>query len=115
MTNLPFIRTPRQERAIEALLANREITVKQLGSIIGALNPPQIIMELRRQGFEKIIQTRRFNLPDRDGLLCYPGAYFIPDELKSIAKQALEKYTTPAKAIAKVVKKQNHRNHKGRE
>lgn len=93
MAEKKFILSNRQRRAIEVLLSRESISVKDIGPQIGALNPRQIIMELRRQGFSEIIITRRFTVYDRDGKRCLPGEYFIPTELKPDANKALEEYT----------------------
>ena len=82
------IKTPRQIRAVKALL-EKDIMVKDLGFIIGALNARQVVMELRRQGFEFFIITRRYTTTDQDGKICRPGEYFIPQEAKSIIGEAL--------------------------
>lgn len=104
MNNSPFIKTPRQKRAVKALLEATRIPIIDFGPIVGALNPRQIAMELRRQGWQGIILTIRYLVKDRDGKPCNPGAYYIPEVLKPLAREALEKYTTPAKGFAKVVK-----------
>jgi hypothetical protein len=49
--NKLIIKGPRQQRALEVLLEG-SVTVKDIGPKIGALNPRQVIFELRRQGFE---------------------------------------------------------------
>lgn len=85
-----MIKGPRQKRAIEALLKHPKIPVKDLGPVIGALNPRQIIMLLRRQGFKNIILTERITVIDRDRRKCSPGVYYIPDRLKPVARAALE-------------------------
>ena len=86
------IKTARQKRAIEALLREESVSVGDLGAAIGALNPRQTIMELRHQGFRGIIQTRKFDVRDRDGEICYPGEYFILPEYKSVVEMVLKKH-----------------------
>ena len=88
----PYIKSPRQKRAIETLIIQVSIAVKDIGELIGALNPCQIVMELRRQGFSDIILTRRYSVKDMDGRTCQPGEYYIPEALKFIAKETLKKY-----------------------
>ncbi len=99
-----FIKNSRQKRAVQELLSRACVQVKDMGPLIGALNPRQMIMELRHQGFQDIILTRRFSVPDRDGKGCQPGEYYIPPELKHLAREALIKYTaiesTNSKAAA---------------
>jgi hypothetical protein len=63
-----------------------------LGPKIGAQNPRQVISELRRQGFEGIIETRRFTIIDQDGKRCHPGEYHIPQESKLIAEETLKEH-----------------------
>lgn len=103
MVNSPYIRSPRQKRAIKALLDGESIEVKAFGEAIGALNPRQVVMELRHQGFHGVILTRRFEKYDQDGKMCRPGKYFIPSHFKPIAEEALSKYTTLTSGNAKVV------------
>lgn len=92
-----YIRGPRQQRAIAALLAN-VISVKDLGPLIGALNPRQVISELRGQGFEGIIKTRRFTIIDQDGRRCRPGEYYIPQDVKPMVEKVLREYIVQAHA-----------------
>lgn len=86
-----YISSPRQKRAILAIL-EKPFSVKDLGLKIGALNPRQIIFELRQQGFEGIIITRRYTVIDQDGKKCRPGEYFIPQEFWPILERALKEY-----------------------
>ncbi len=113
MSNITYIRSPRQKRAVEALLHDESIEVKRLGEIVGALNPRQVVMELRQQGFSGIILTTRFVTRDQDGKQCRPGKYFICEHQKPVAREALIKYTTLTSANVKVVpqvdaQKSNH-------
>ncbi len=93
--NKMLIKGPRQRRAIEVLL-NGPVTVKNIGELIGALNPRQVIFELRNQGFENIILTRRFDIIDQDDKQCRPGEYYIPKELKPTVEQALNENNAQA-------------------
>jgi len=94
MENNLSINSPRQERAILALL-EKSVAVKDLGPIIGALNPRQVIFELRQQGFKGIILTRRFTVIDQDGKRCRPGEYYISIEARAIVEKALLVQTRP--------------------
>lgn len=95
MKNNYTIKSPRQRRALEALLAYPEgIPCKDLGPIIGALNPRQTVMELRRQGFHDAIVTELFETRDRDGRRCRPGSYLIPSTLHEWVHQALNENAT---------------------
>ncbi len=85
------IKSQRQKRAINVLIDKASIEVKDLGILIGALNPRQIIFELRQLGFENIIKTQFFEKKDRDGKRCRPGRYFIPPEFKPIVQAFLER------------------------
>ena len=87
----PYIRGPRQQRAIVALLCNESVRIQDMERIIGALNPRDVIMQLRRQGFVGI-RTRRFTTLDRDAAICYPGEYYIQPEDKEYYKLILQLY-----------------------
>jgi hypothetical protein len=102
----PYIKTPRQRRALEALLKG-PISVRDLGPTIGALNPRQIISELRKQGFEIIIKTRFFEVIDRYGEICHPGEYYIPDELKPIVIDTLKENSSRAPGTRPRAKKKS--------
>jgi len=91
MNERVYIKSPRQKRAIEALLEKATL-VKDLGEIIGALNPREIISQLRKQGFHNIIFTRRFATIDRDGKRCRPGEYYIPKEFSPLLEEILRNY-----------------------
>lgn len=88
--NSLFIKGPRQERAVHLLLQRDGIPIKDIGLLVGALNPRQVISELRGQGFYGIILTRRYTVIDRDGKTCKPGEYYIPDSKKRIVAEALK-------------------------
>lgn len=85
------IKTPRQMRAINALLEKESIEIKELGILAGALNPGQVIFELRAQGFQEIILTQFFERFDRDGKLCRVGRYVIPEIYKNLIREVLER------------------------
>lgn len=102
MTKSPFIKGPRQRRAIEVLLEQESVKVREIGDVIGALNPRQIIMELRQQGFENMIFTRRYTTFDQDGKLCRPGEYYIPSPLKPYVYGIYNEFL--AGGTAKVIK-----------
>ncbi len=87
--NKLIIKGPRQQRALKVLLEEC-VAVKDIGEKIGALNPRQVISELRRQGFEDVILTRWFNVIDRDGRRCRPGEYYIPESFKQMVDDALK-------------------------
>lgn len=92
------IKSPRQLRAIEALRHNKNgIACKDLGKIIGALNPAQTIMELREKGFSIIILTEFLEVLDRDGKVCRPGKYRLLDGFETEIQQAIDEYKNSAK------------------
>lgn len=97
--NILVIKNPRQKRAVEALLEG-PICVKDIGPIIGALNPRQVIFELRQQGFDGVILTHKFAVIDQDGKLCRPGKYCIPTEARSIVEQVLREHVAQTHAGA---------------
>lgn len=107
------IRGPRQRRAVEALLTRESIPVSQIGKYIGGNNPRQTIMELRRQGFENIILTRRNKLLDRDGKICWPGEYLIPEEMKPAVRESLNKHVVLGCNAKKGVHNQNSQKGRG--
>lgn len=83
---------PRQKRALEALLNHPAgISCYALGQFIGALNPRQTVMELRKLNFLGLIVTRRFSVKDRDGRNCFPGEYYMPLEYHASVREALKK------------------------
>ncbi len=92
-----FISDPRERRAIEVLIQGEAISVKDIGPIIGALNPRQIIFQLREHyGLREVIKTRLFKVKDRDGKVCRPGEYFVSPEDKRILEELLKKVATPS-------------------
>ncbi len=97
MSNGAYIKNPRQFRALQALLKGA-VAVKDLRTTIGALNPAQVIFELRSQGFRGIIKTQRFQVTDQDGKQCCPGEYHIDENSKPIVEEVLKKYAAQAPA-----------------
>ena len=63
---------PRHLRAIAALL-RRPISRKELDSVAGASNSPELVAELRRRGLDA--PCERISFIDRDGFKCRPGVY----------------------------------------
>lgn len=63
---------PRHLRAITALL-RRPISRKELDSVAGASNSPELVAELRRRGLDT--PCERITFVDRDGHKCRPGVY----------------------------------------
>lgn len=79
---------PREKRFLKALLEKDRVFVKDLRTIVGALNPAQVAFTLRQQGWN--IQTKFVTMKDRDGLVCHPGFYWLDDTEKERAKRLLE-------------------------
>jgi hypothetical protein len=67
---------PRWLRAISALL-KRSVRRKDLDSIAGCANAPDIIHNLRKQGLQ--IPCTRISMRDRDNKLCQVGVYYFSD------------------------------------
>ena len=63
---------PRQLRAIQAML-RRPISRKELDSVAGCANGPDLIAALRDMGLS--INCDRIIFIDRDGRTCRPGVY----------------------------------------
>ena len=63
---------PRHLRAITAML-RRPISRKELDSVAGASNSPELVAELRRRGLDA--PCERISFIDRDGFKCRPGVY----------------------------------------
>lgn len=95
MENNLSTKSPRQLRASLALL-EKLVSVKDLGPARRALNPRQVIFELRQQGFKDKILTRRFSVIDQDGKRYHPGEYYIPKQFKPMVEQALKESNTQA-------------------
>ncbi len=105
MRKLFPIKEPRQKRALKALLTHNAVSVKDMGIIAGALNPRQIISELRgKYGLRDAIKTRRVKVIDRDGKTCRPGEYFVLQEDKALLEDLLKEATPSSKSdeMAKV-------------
>jgi hypothetical protein len=71
----PFIGTdnPRHLRVIHALRIQTAVHRKQIDSVAGCSNAPELIAELRRRNLE--IPCDRIPVIDRDGKVCHPGLY----------------------------------------
>lgn len=75
-TNFTGTDTPRHLRVIAALL-RRPLPRKNLDTVAGCSNSPELVAELRRRGLD--IPCQRINFIDRDGCICKPGVYFLSD------------------------------------
>lgn len=100
MKQKPKIKNAKQKRAINELLKGMPIPVKDIGPLIGALNPRQCIMELRRQGFYGIIITERYNSINEYGEKTRPGEYHLAPGFQNIVEEAIRIYDAKAVATA---------------
>lgn len=78
--------TPREKRAIRALL-NNPIMRENLDSIAGCSNGPELVAGLRRKGLE--IPCERVERFDKDGNSCWPGRYSFTPEDRPLARALL--------------------------
>ncbi len=89
--NLPLIKTPRQDRFIQALVdaGDEGIGVRELEPIVGANHIPAEKRDLVAQGWpiERII----FPAQDRDGRTCYPSKYRLNAEWREKARIATKR------------------------
>lgn len=68
--------TPRQKRALDALMPGDLVAREAMDRIVGASNSPHTIMELRRLGLgDDGIETIREEVKDRDGRSTRPGRF----------------------------------------
>lgn len=65
---------PRHLRALAALL-RRPVSRKELDSVAGATNSPELVAELRRRGLDA--PCERIEFIDCDGNTCRPGVYSL--------------------------------------
>lgn len=108
-----IIKGPRQRRVIVALLEG-PVSVKDLGPKIGALNPRQIVHELRLQGFNGIIHTRRYTIIDQDGKRCRPGEYYINNDDRLSVMEALMQHDTKKQDVSAIdINKRNNTTNEG--
>lgn len=69
--------TPRQHRALVALLNRAAVPCKELGILAGQNNFAELAAGLRRKfGYDAIL-TGTFDAIDRDGQPCKPGYYAL--------------------------------------
>jgi hypothetical protein len=78
----------REKRFLKALLEKDKVFVKDLRTIVGALNPAQIAFTLRQKGWN--IQTKFITMRDRDGFICHPGYYWLDDQEKERVRRLFE-------------------------
>lgn len=80
---------PRDRRLLKCLVEMDRVFVRDLRALIGALNPAQNALSLRKAGWN--IKTEKASMRDRDGKLCYPGFYWIGPGEKAKALEFLQR------------------------
>jgi hypothetical protein len=80
----PVIRTSRQRRAVEALVKYGKVSSHDLGRIASVLNPPELMVALRRNGWKW--KCELIEVLDRDGNICRPGLYRLLPESLEVAR-----------------------------
>lgn len=83
------IRNPREYRLLKRLLVKPTFR-KELNEIIGAINTPQNVLDIRKRGLT--IPCKRVSMHDRDGNKSNPGIYSLTDEDALLAKEAVKKW-----------------------
>ena len=83
--------SPRQARAIDALLPGHWISREQMDRLTGASNSPDLIQQLRRKVGQDGIEMEHFDALDRDGRPCRPGFYRMTDPGRVRAVELLGK------------------------
>lgn len=82
--------TPRQQRALAALLERSRVPCKELGLLAGQNNFAELAAGLRRKfGYDAIL-TGTFDAIDRDGQPCKPGYYTLSPQGRERAVALLE-------------------------
>lgn len=74
-SNKLYLDTPRQYRLAKALIEQGRVWRKDLDDIVGALNSPQVKMEMLNNGWP--IVCERVSVRDQDGKVCRPGYYVL--------------------------------------
>jgi hypothetical protein len=86
--NVPKINSPRQRRMLELLVRFGRVTNIQIREYVGALNAPELMAQLRKNGWEWTCE--RIEVIDRDGQHCRPGLYGLSEEHQILAAEILE-------------------------
>src|SRR5262245_29138041 len=89
-SKIPPLNTKREYRTAHYLAKFGSVSRKELDDVCGALNSPQIIMEMRRNGWD--IRCKRIEMRDRDGKFCRPGVYYVSGEVRTLMNSACEKW-----------------------
>ena len=81
--------TPRQHRALVALVERGAVPCKELGALAGQNNFAELCASLRRKLGADAIATGSFDSLDRDGKPCKPGFYELTTQGRKRALKLL--------------------------
>jgi hypothetical protein len=81
----PNIKTPRQRRALTALVHFDGVSTKDMRDIVGCLNPAEVMAQLKRNGWKWVCEL--VEVVDRDGHVCRPGIYKLTPEHRKLAAE----------------------------
>ena len=81
--------TPRQHRALVALVERATVPCKELGILAGQNNFAELCASLRRKLGADAIATGSFDSLDRDGKPCKPGFYELTTQGRAKAVELL--------------------------
>lgn len=84
---IPAIKTPRQRRALTALVKFDGVSTKDMRDIVGCLNPAEVMAQLKRGGWKWSCEL--IEVLDRDGCVCRPGVYKLLPEYRLLAAEIL--------------------------
>jgi len=85
--NAPIIKSNRQKRALNALVKSGAVSSYDMREIAGALNVPELMAALRRNGWNWTCDL--IEIQDRDGKKCRPGVYRLTPEHQALAAKML--------------------------
>ena len=84
--------SPRQARAIDALLPGHWISREQMDRLTGASNAPDVVAKLRNKlGHDGAIEMEMVDGTDRDGRPCRTGRYRLTEPGRVRAVELLGK------------------------
>lgn len=83
--------SPRQARAIDALLPGHWISREQMDRLTGASNAPDVVAKLRGKLGHDAIDTELIDGTDRDGRPCRTGRYRLTEPGRVRAVELLGK------------------------
>lgn len=85
-----IIHDPREYRLLKQLLIQPTFR-RDLNDIIGAINTPQTVKDVRERGILNI-PCKRVRLKDRDGKISTPGYYWLTEEDIPIARLGIKEW-----------------------